>query len=147
MACDYGAERIGLFIHPACQMMEHALARGATLRSFTGAGFLRLNDLARTLEGMADTLRHRLNASRFAGYPIQLRLMTEEQSAEISFGEPGRKAEVVELAAPATDLIRLLSGWFGLDNLSPGSYALRHQDVLRAFFPKGNPKIAIADLI
>jgi predicted N-acetyltransferase YhbS len=147
MACDYGAERIGLFIHPACQMTEHTLARGAILRSFTGAGFLRLNDLARTLEGMADTLQRRLNASRFAGYPIQLRLMTEEQNAEISFGEPGRKAEPVELAAPATDMIRLLSGWFGLDNLPPGSYALRHQDVLRALFPKGNPKIAIADLI
>lgn len=147
MACDYGAERIGLFIHPACQLVEHATARGATMRSFTGAGFLRLNDLARTLEGMADTLQRRLGASRFAGYPIRLRLMTEEDSAEINFGEPGRKVAEVELAAPATDLIRLLSGWFGLDNLPSGSYALRHQDVLRALFPKGNPKIAIADLI
>ena len=143
----YNAERIGLFVHPASQLMEHALARGATQRSFTGAGFLRLNDLALTLEGMSNTLQSRMNNSNFAGYPIRLRLMTEDTSAELTFGEAGRKVEQVELGAPAGDLMRLLSGWYGLDNLSPGSYALRHQDVLRVLFPKGNPKIAIADLV
>ena len=72
MARDYNAERIGLFVHPDSRLTEHALARGATLRSFTGAGFLRLNDLTLTLEGMSTTLQGRLNNSNFAGYPIKV---------------------------------------------------------------------------
>lgn len=146
-ARDYNAEQIGLFVHPQSTLMTHMLAHGATMRSFTGAGFLRLNDLQQATQLMADTFQRRLSASQFAGFPIRLRLTTEDSVSEIALGNSTRPPEVVELAAPTTDMVRLLVGWFGLDNLQSGSYALRHREVLQRLFPKGDPKIAIADLI
>ncbi len=147
MARDYDAERIGLFVHPQSQLMEHALTRGAILRSFTGAGFLRLNDLAQVLERMHNTFQSRLSASPFGEWDIQLRVLSENAGAEIALGMEGGKPEIIELASPATDLIRLFSGWFGVGNLALGSYSLRQEDVLKVLFPKGDPKIGLADLL
>jgi predicted N-acetyltransferase YhbS len=146
-ARDFNADRIGLFVHPQSKLMQHALARGGTQRSFTGAGFLRLNNLALTLEGMANTLQNRLESSPFVDWCIQLRITTEDSSAEIDLGREGDEPELIELEAPNTDMIRLFSGWFGIDNLAPNSHALRHHTILQALFPKGDPKVAIADLI
>ncbi len=148
-ARDYDAEHIGLYIHPQSTLMDHALSRGGTLRDFTGAGFLRINDLELVIQGMATTFRQRLDASPFVERPLALRLVTEDSTAEIALDDrTGQEArEVVELEAPASEMIQLFSGWFGLDNLSSKSYSLRHEKILRVLFPKGNPKIAIADLI
>jgi predicted N-acetyltransferase YhbS len=147
MARDYDAERIGLFVHPQSALMEQALARGATLRSFTGAGFLRLNDPGLALGGMANTFQSRLSASPFASLNIALRLLIEQTSTEIALEGSGGSQEVIELAAPAVEMIQLFSGWFGLDNLTTGGYDPRHREILKVLFPRGNPKIAIADLI
>ncbi len=143
----YDAERIGLFVHPQSTLMEHALARGGALCTFTGAGFLRLNDLELVFEGMANTLRQRLDASPFASRRIVLRVTTEDASTQLELGGEGDSEDVIALEIPAAELIQLLSGWFGLDNLSSGSYSMRHENILKVLFPKGSPKIAIADLI
>ena len=45
LAQTFNARRIGLFVHPASQFARHALARGASFRSFTGAGFMRVHNL------------------------------------------------------------------------------------------------------
>ncbi len=144
---DYDAERIGLFIHPESVMMQQAVARGATQRCFTGAGFLRLNDVGLALDGMVNTFRHRLECSRFAGWAFTLRLTTDQSSAEIKFDGRGDGNETVALDAPAAQMIQLLSGWFGLDNLTSCNYLPRHRDVLNVLFPKGSPKIALSDLL
>ncbi len=147
MARDYGAERIGLFVHPQSTMMSHALARGGTQRSFTGAGFLRLNDLGQVVDTMANTFQNRLAASPFAGSSFRLRISSENATADLAFGSPDDSHDVIELASPAVDLVRLFSGWYGLENLAPVSYNLRYDDLLKVLFPKGDPKIGIADLI
>jgi predicted N-acetyltransferase YhbS len=146
-ARDYDAARIGLFVHPQSTLMGHALARGGTLSAFTGAGFLRLNDLALALDGMSNTLQQRLEASPFARRRIKLRVMTEDTSAEVHLGGEGGAEERIDFEIPAAQLIQLLSGWSGLDTLSSRSYSLRHENILQVLFPKGSPKIAIADLI
>jgi hypothetical protein len=126
--------------------MSHALVHGATQRSFTGAGFLRLNDLTLLVEGMADTLQRRLDTSIFAGQALQLQVSNEQNTASINVGHGG-KPEPIEISAPTNDLIRLFSGWFGFGNLPAGSYATKYEDVLKILFPKGDPKVAVADLI
>ncbi len=144
-ARDYAAERIGLYVHPDSRLMTHALARGAALRSFTGAGFLRLNDLSLTLEGLADTLKDRLDRSPYAGQAIRLQLSSERESGEVMLGSG--KAEAVPLEAPAADLIRLFSGWFGISNLDSGSHLTKQAPLLQILFPRSDSKVAIADLI
>ena len=62
-------------------------------------------------------------------------------------GTIGGKDDTVELEAPATDLIRLLTGWFGLSNLTAGSFSAKDEDVLKVLFPRGEPRVGIADLI
>lgn len=145
-ARDYEVERIGLYIHPQSTLMNHALIRGASLRSFTGAGFLRLNDLNLFLEGMIDTLQHRLDTSAFAGQAIQLQVSNENTSATINLGSHGTP-EMIDISAPTHDLLRLMSGWYGPSGLPSGSYTAKYEDVLKVLFPKGDPKVSIADLI
>jgi GNAT superfamily N-acetyltransferase len=146
-AHDYNAQRIGLYIHPESTLMRHVLAHGAVMRSYSGAGFLRLNDLTLLLESMLSTFQRRLSHSPFATDAIRLRVSSEEQSAEISFGALHGMEEEIVLEAPSTDLMRLFSGWYGIDNLSAEGYSERHYERLKALFPKGDPKIGIADLI
>ncbi len=146
-AHTYNAERIGLYVHPQSQIMAHALVRGAVQRNFTGAGFLRLNDLVTTLHGMADTFQARLNESPFNGQSIVLRLSTENAAADLPLLPESEGAEIVELEAPAAEMIGLFSGWYGIDNLPDANYALKHYHVLNALFPKGDPKVGFADLI
>jgi predicted N-acetyltransferase YhbS len=146
-ARDYDAERIGLFVHPQSTLMEHALARGGTQSAFTGAGFLRINDLDLVLNAMSNTLEQRLEDSPFASRRIVLRVTTEDSSAQLELGGESRMVETIKLEIPAAELVQLLSGWSGLDNVSSGSYSMRHEKVLKVLFPKGSPKIAIADLI
>ncbi|MEW6580512.1 MAG: hypothetical protein AB1435_15140, partial [Chloroflexota bacterium] len=85
----------------------------------------------------------RLN-SRFAPRPYRLVVTTEHDQAEVflGMGEP----EVVELEVPSSSLIRLFTGWYGIDNLAMG-YNERHADLLRVLFPRRDPKIGLADLL
>ncbi len=145
-ARDYEVDRIGLYVHPQSTLMNHALVRGASLRSFTGAGFLRLNDLGLALESMIDSFQHRLDTSVFAGQAIQLQVTNEHSTAAVNLGSHGTP-ELVEVSAPSADLLRLFSGWFGPTGLPSGSYSPRYEDVLKVLFPKGDPKVSIADLI
>ncbi len=145
-ARDYGMEQVGLYVHPQSTLMTHALAHGASQRNFTGAGFLRLNNLSLVLEGMVGTFQRRLDASPFAGQAIQLQVSNEQATASINLGHSA-SPEPIEISAPTSDLIRLFSGWFGLANLPSGSYTPKYEDVLKALFPKGDPKVSIADLI
>jgi len=146
-ARDYDAPLIGLYIHPQSKAMRHALAHGAIMRSFTGAGFLRLNDLGLALDGFHHTLQQRLDQTPYNGYQIRLRVSNESVTTETLLGVANGPEELVPLEAPSIDLIRLLTGWFGIENLPPGSYHERHEGVLRQLFPKGDPKIGIADLL
>lgn len=146
-ARDFDAERIGLYVHPHSTLMKHALVHGACLRSLTGAGFIRLNDLALTAESMIGTFQSRLDQSPYSGRKVRIRIAVENQSAELMIGTIGGKDLTVELEAPATDLIRLFTGWFGLSNLTPGSFSAKDKEVLNVLFPRGDPRVGIADLI
>lgn len=145
----FSAPRIGLYVHPDSLLMKHALERGAALRSFTGAAFLRLNDLPLALDRMVNTLQNRLKASPFGSESILLRVTSETESAEVVIGEGEDKGtpRLVELTAPATDLVRLFSGWFGISQLPVEGYSLRYRELLSILFPKGDPKMGIADMI
>lgn len=117
------------------------------MRSYTGAGFLRLNDLGLALEAMHNTFQQRLDQTSYSGYQIRLRVSSESSSAETVLGTSNGPEELVLLEAPSIDLTRLLTGWFGVENLPPGSFHERHEGVLRELFPKGDPKVGIADLL
>ena len=145
MAQTFNVERIGLFVHPDSAFMEHALARGAVLRQFTGAGFVHLHNLPMALYLLTPTLESRRLNSRFASRSYHLVINTEHDQADIYLGM-GSEPEVVELEAPATSVVRLFTGWYCIDNLTMG-YHERHADLLRVLFPKRDPKIGMADLI
>ncbi|MBN1964663.1 MAG: GNAT family N-acetyltransferase [Anaerolineae bacterium] len=144
IAQTLNAERIGLFVHPESAFMRHALARGASLRDFTGAGYVRLHHLGQTLDRLVPTLETRRLNSRYAMRPYRLVVRTEHEQAEVylGLGEP----ETVELEAPSISLVRLITGWYGIDHLSAG-YHERYADLLRVLFPRRDPKIALADLM
>ncbi len=137
-----GASRIGLFVHPDSRLMRHALARGASLRAFTGAAHFRLHNLGIVLNQLIPTFEKRLSESPYAA--CHLVISTEREQAEVQLGEGW--GEVVELEVSSSALIRLITGWYGIDHLSAG-YSERHADLLRVLFPAGEPKIALADLI
>jgi GNAT superfamily N-acetyltransferase len=140
----FAADRIGLFVHPQSAFMRHALARGAALRAFTGAGFLRLHDLPLALYLLEPTLEARLLNSRFVARAYHLVVSTEHDQAELMLGTGD--PEVVEIEAPSTSLVRLVTGWYGIDHLAVG-YHERHADLLRVLFPQRDPKIGLADLL
>ena len=144
LAHDYGADRIGVFVHPESQMMRHVLAHGGLRRDFTGAGFLRLHDLSALADLLKPALEDRRLNSRFAGRGFQLILSTGDSTAAVQLGEG---AEEVRLEIPAVDLIRLVTGWFGIDDLPGDYYSEPHKDVLRVLFPKREPRIGLADIL
>jgi hypothetical protein len=139
------APRIGLFVHPQSAFMRHALARGASARHFTGAGFTRLHDLPRALDYLTPALDERHANSPYAERSFRLVVATEHEQAEVYLGR-GDEFEPVELEAPAATVARLITGWYGIDHVEMGYYA-RHADLLRALFPQRDSKIGLADLI
>ncbi|MCD4686041.1 MAG: GNAT family N-acetyltransferase [Anaerolineae bacterium] len=143
-AQTFGMNRIGLFVHPASVLMQHALARGAELRHFTGAGFMRLNDLLLALYQLQPTLDARRADSRFAPRAVRLIVTTEHQQADVQLGVG--ELEEVKLEVPTTTLLRLITGWVGIDALHTG-YHERHRDLLRVLFPQRDPKIGMADVM
>ncbi|MBN1965689.1 MAG: hypothetical protein JW910_13645, partial [Anaerolineae bacterium] len=78
------------------------------------------------------------------GYGVRLIVRTEEDEGQAVLGDG---AQVVRLNASATDFLRLATGWFGIDDLPPGAYNERHRPLLRAFFPKREPRIGLADIL
>lgn len=143
-ALAFGAERVGLYVHPQSTLMRHALARGACQRAFTGAGLVRLHDLDETLDQLRPALEQRRLDSPYAARAYHLVVQTESDQGEVflGMGEP----ETVELEAPSTVVARLITGWYGLDYLTTG-YHERYAPLLRVFFPQGDPRIALADLL
>ncbi len=144
LAHDYGAERIGVFVHPQSQMMRHVLAHGGARRDFTGAGFLRLHDLPLLLELLKPALEDRLHRSPFAGRGCRLSVVTEHSEGAVELGDG---AEEVILEAPAIDMVRLVTGWFGIDDLPQEYYVEQQRWLLRALFPKREPRIGMADIL
>lgn len=138
-------DRIGVFVHPESRFMQHILARGGCLRHFTGAGFVRLHNLPAALELLAPTFESRLGDCRFAGRDCHLIMTTDDDQADILLG-PESEAEVIELEAPSTVIVRLITGWYGIENLALG-YHERHTELLRVLFPRLDPKIGLADLV
>ncbi len=145
MAQAVDVDRIGLFVHPASLLMQHALARGATQRHFTGAGFIRLHDLPLAMHLLAPAFEVRCYHSRFVGRAYCLRITTEDAQGEAFWGV-GAERDLVELEIPAITLTRLITGWYGMDQVT-ASYDERHADLLRVLFPKRDPKIGLADVI
>ncbi|MBI5959320.1 MAG: GNAT family N-acetyltransferase [Chloroflexi bacterium] len=145
MADALTVDRIGLFVHPQSAFMRHALVRGANQRHFTGAGFLRLHNLPAALQRLAPTLEARHSVSECDSRAYHLIIRTENQQAEVTLGTGG-SPEIVELEAPATVVVRLLTGWFGIDRVVEG-YQERHALLLRSLFPQRDPKIGLADLV
>jgi predicted acetyltransferase len=146
-ARDSGVDRIGLYVHPQSQLMAHVMAHGAIQRSFTGAGFVRMNDLSLALNSLTPTLENRLADSAYAGSQIRLRVVTELQQTEILIGVPQAPEEVVTLEALTNDITRLLLGWFGLKHLPIEGYQEQHADLLNLLFPQGDPRVGFPDLI
>jgi predicted N-acetyltransferase YhbS len=144
MAQTIGVDRIGLFVHPASRLIRHALAHGASLRCFTGAGFVRLHDLTLVMEALQPELDIRRWESRFADRAYHLVITTENDQAEIVLGRG--EPETIQLEIPATSLVRLITGWFTIDHLQAGYYE-QDRDLLRVLFPPREPKIGMADLI
>lgn len=139
------AERIGLFVPHDSPFMRHALARGATARAFTGAAALHLHNAQLALEHLAPALEERSQNSRYAGRACRLAITTEHETATLALGARG-SAETIELEVPATSLVRLITGWYGIDHLSTG-YHERHAGLLRVLFPQRRPMIALNDLL
>lgn len=138
------ADRIGLHIHPQCALMTHLLARGASLRAFTGAGMVRLNDLGEALDRLHATLELRRLNSPYAGRAYRLVVSTESDQGEVLLGAGDH--ELVDLEIPATSLACLITGWIGLDQVIAG-YPERYGPLLRALFPQRDPRIALSDLL
>jgi GNAT superfamily N-acetyltransferase len=145
LAQTLNAERIGLFVHPESAFMRHALARGGCARDFTGAGFARLHDLSLAMDLLAPTLNARHQNSPFAARSFRLSVMTEDEQTEVALG-PTPDAEFIDLEVPSSVLLRLITGWYGVDHVETG-YREQHADLLRALFPPRDPKIGLADLI
>lgn len=142
-----GSSQIGLFVHPDSALMRHALVRGASLRHFTGAAFLRLHSLPITLELLRPTLDRRCADSRFADRAFDIYIATEHEEAVILLGQDtADEVEVVELEIPSSALLRLITGWYGVDHLD-ASYPARYADLLRVLFPQRDPKIGLADVL
>lgn len=143
-ARTFGADRIGLYVHPQCALVRHALVRGACLRHFTGAAFMRLNNLGAALDQLQPELDRRRAESAFAQRAYRLVVTTENDVGEITLGtgEP----HTVALEIPDTDLVRLITGWFGADHLATG-YHERHAALLRVLFPQRDPMIGMADIL
>lgn len=144
VAQTFEASRIGLFVHPESTFMQHALACGGTLAHFTGAGLLRLHDLGRLLDRLGPTLDERLLNSRFTERAIHLVIGTETEQADIRLGVDA--PEVVELEIPATSLLRLITGWYGIEHITTGFHE-RYTELLGVLFPRRDPKIGLADLL
>jgi hypothetical protein len=125
--------------------MRHALARGAIQRHFTGAGFVRLRDLPLALHLLAPTFETRCSHSRFVGRTYHLIVMTEDAQGEASWGV-GADHDTIKLEIPVTALTRLITGWYGIDQMA-ASFDERHTELLHVLFPKRDPKIGLADLI
>ncbi|WP_119068560.1 GNAT family N-acetyltransferase [Aggregatilinea lenta] len=144
MAERLDVERIGLFVPHDSAFMAHALARGASLRTFTGAAYLRLHDLPLALSHLAPALEERRLNSRYTGRAYRLAITTEhdEVAVDLGMGSP----ETVELEIPSTSLMRLITGWYGIDHLTTG-YHERYHDLLAVLFPRRRPMIGIADLL
>lgn len=144
MAVDYAADRIAFFVHPESRMMRHMLAHGGAQRQFTGGAFLRLHSLALTLELLQPTLAARLDGSVFAGRALTLELATADHVAALEFNGGG---EPVQLEAPAVDILRLITGWFTVDDLLPDYYSEPQRALLRVLFPKRDPRLGMADFL
>ncbi len=144
-AQTFNIDRIGLFVHPDSAFMEHALARGAVMRHFTGAGFVHLHNLPMALYLLTPTLESRRLNSRFASRSYHLVVTTEHDQADVYLGM-GSEPELVELEVPSMSIVRLFTGWYCIENLTMG-YHERHADLLRVLFPRRDPKIGLADLI
>jgi predicted N-acetyltransferase YhbS len=144
LARDYNADRIGVFIHPDSQMMRHILAHGGTRRDFTGAGFMRLHDLAGLITLLKPTFEARLAESRFNTRGFHFHVTTGDAQAEVTLGYG---TEHVMLEAPAVDLLRLATGWFTIDDVPAHYYSEPHKDLLRVLFPKREPRISMADIL
>jgi predicted N-acetyltransferase YhbS len=144
MAARMDVDRIGLFVPYESAFMRHALVRGAALRAFTGAAYLRLHDLALALTYLAPALEMRCLNSRYTGRAYRLAVTTEhdEVAVDLGLGSP----ELIELEVPSSSLMRLITGWYGIDHLKTG-YHERHHDVLSVLFPQRRPMIALADLL
>lgn len=138
-------ERIGLFVHPDSPFMQHALARGARRAAFTGAGFLRVHNLQLALDLMRPTLEDRRLNSRYTARAYYLYVTTEHDSAVVSLGM-GDDPEAVDLEIPSTSFARLLTGWYGIDQIEIG-YHERYRGLLSVLFPRRDPKIGFADLM
>lgn len=145
-AQTFNADRIGLFVHPDSKLMQHALARGATLRHFTGAGMLRLHDMPQALELLKPTLADRCQNCRFVDRSYHLYITTEYDRHVVEMGAGGSESELVQLEVPVTALLRLLTGWYGIEHLATGFNA-RYLDLLSALFPARDPKVGLADMI
>jgi GNAT superfamily N-acetyltransferase len=143
-AQSLGTARIGLFVHPASALMQHALARGASLRQSTGAGFMRLHDLMVAFQALYPVLETRRQDSRFAERAYLLAISTETDQIEVPLGQG--EPHVVTLEIPAAGLARLITGWTSVDHLEVG-YREADRDLLRVLFPPRDPKIGLADLI
>lgn len=144
LARTYNAERIGVFVHPESQMMRHVLAHGGAQRAFTGAGFLRIHDLPLLMTRLAPTFERRLASTPAGGYGIRLVARTEDAEGEAVLGDG---AQTIRLEAAATDLVRLVTGWFGIDDLPQAAYNPRYKLLLRAMFPKRDPRISLTDIL
>ncbi|GAB4568821.1 MAG: hypothetical protein Kow0077_00310 [Anaerolineae bacterium] len=143
-AVELDIDRIGLFVHPDSRLMRHALAHGAVRRHFTGAAFLRLHDLERLAELLHPALALRLAESRYVARPFRLELVTDTQSAALDFNGGG---DVVRVEGRDVDLVRLISGWFGVDDLPTDYYSEAQADLLRVLFPKRDPRLGMADFL
>lgn len=144
VAHGLGQDQIGLFVHPASPFMQHALAHGASLRHFTGAGLLRLHNLTGTLDALVPTLDERRLNSRFNERAYRLVVTTENAGTEIFLGQGDPAA--VEIEIPSSALVQLITGWQGTEHL-PMAHHERHSELLSVLFPARQPMIAIADVI
>ncbi len=144
LAAVYNAERIGVFVHRESQMMRHILAHGGTHRDFTGAAFLRLHDLPALMTRLQPTFEYRLSNSAFKGRGIRLFVSTGEAMTTIELGDG---ADDVALEMPSVELVRLVTGWFGVDDLLGDYFSEPQRDLLRVLFPKREPRIGLADIL
>jgi len=84
IAARLQVDRIGLFVPPDSTFMRHALARGATLRAFTGAAALHLHDAQIALDHLAPALEERALNSRYAGRACRIVIPPEHATAALT---------------------------------------------------------------
>jgi hypothetical protein len=133
-ARDYNAERIGLFVHPKSRLMRQCLGAWGNAARVHRGGLPAPARPAPTAEPA------RPHAGSPPGRVALWRGATTARDDRGSDGRSyaGRRRPALNLELPAADFVRLVTGWFGVDDLAGGTAGREIAIGWMCSFPRGS---------